>query len=456
MYQNYPDDIEFVSDNEKAVKVLNTIDAEGKTVCTLLAVGSGKAVITAKAKAGNVGRNVIVYVSSENLKLDMSDSDGTKITSGSNASVYIKKETTYTYSLSETLANKELSVDNSDESVVKVSAYSGSGKVVFKPLKVGVAKVLIYPKVGDKKNGITYTVQVNSDVSVIWLSGKKIPEGKTESVFSYMMNSLNQKITEATENSYKSFTDNVIEFKSDSPDNVSVDKYGNVTVKKYSEKKTNVVITCNVYEGNNLIKTASTTVSIQKPQVKSVNVTGSMSIKVGQNAKYKVSVNPVTGEYTGMRVTLVSGSSNTASWQLSSNYKELSVKGVSAGTVILEIQALNYGDVLASKRIRITVSKSAAKTVAKVKWSKCKGAKKKVSLKWKKVSGATGYEIQISQKKKSGFKKVKVINSGKKFKCTISRLKKKKYYFKIRAFVREKNGSTRYGRWSSVKMLRSK
>ena len=62
---------------------------------------------------------------------------------------------------------------------------------------------------------------------------------------------------------------------------------------------------------------------------------------------------------------------------------------------------------------------------------------KKISLKWKKISGATGYQVYISTKSNSGFKKVKSLSS-KKTKYTITKCGKKKlkkgktYYVQLR------------------------
>lgn len=62
---------------------------------------------------------------------------------------------------------------------------------------------------------------------------------------------------------------------------------------------------------------------------------------------------------------------------------------------------------------------------------------KKISLKWKKVSGACGYQVYVSTKSSSGFKKVKSLSS-KKTKYTITKCGKKKlkkgkvYYVQLR------------------------
>lgn len=87
--------------------------------------------------------------------------------------------------------------------------------------------------------------------------------------------------------------------------------------------------------------------------------------------------------------------------------------------------------------------------IAITKIKKAQVGKKRVTLKLKKISGAKGYEIQYSLKKK--MKKVTTITANK-VKIVIKKLKKgKKYYFKARAY-KEVNGVKVYGEWSKVKV----
>ena len=77
----------------------------------------------------------------------------------------------------------------------------------------------------------------------------------------------------------------------------------------------------------------------------------------------------------------------------------------------------------------------------------------KVTLSWKKVTGAKGYQLQYALNKK--FKKKKSIQT-KKTKYTIKKLKKKKtYYIRVRAY--KMNGRKKvYGKWSKVKKVKIK
>lgn len=75
---------------------------------------------------------------------------------------------------------------------------------------------------------------------------------------------------------------------------------------------------------------------------------------------------------------------------------------------------------------------------------------KKAVLKWKKVSGAKGYQVAYgtNKKLKKATKKI-----TKKTGITLKKLKKKKYYVKVRAYS-IKNGKKVYGKWSKTKKVK--
>ena len=85
---------------------------------------------------------------------------------------------------------------------------------------------------------------------------------------------------------------------------------------------------------------------------------------------------------------------------------------------------------------------------AKVKKVKVTAKKKKLKVSWKKVSGATGYEVQYATNNK--FTKGKKTVTVKKNKVTLKKLKpKKKYFVKVRAY-KLANGRKYFGKWSKV------
>lgn len=102
--------------------------------------------------------------------------------------------------------------------------------------------------------------------------------------------------------------------------------------------------------------------------------------------------------------------------------------------------------------LSVTADKSTA--LSKVKGLSAVNKKKKqVVLKWKKFSGAKGYQIQYATNKK--FKKKKIKYTSKKM-YTIKKLKKKKtYYFRVRAYTIDGKKKV-YGKWSKVKKIRIK
>ena len=92
--------------------------------------------------------------------------------------------------------------------------------------------------------------------------------------------------------------------------------------------------------------------------------------------------------------------------------------------------------------------KAVKKLTAKNRKKKC------ISLKWKKVSKSTGYEIQYALDKK--YKKSKKIKSTLKLSYTLKKLKKNKtYYVRVRAYVIS-DGKKVTGSWSKTKKVKIK
>lgn len=85
-----------------------------------------------------------------------------------------------------------------------------------------------------------------------------------------------------------------------------------------------------------------------------------------------------------------------------------------------------------------------------------KAGKRKITVKWSKVSGASGYVVYRSAKKAGSYKAVKTIKKASTVSYTNKKLKKKKaYYFKVRAY-KMKNGKRIYSSYSSYTMKRAK
>lgn len=106
----------------------------------------------------------------------------------------------------------------------------------------------------------------------------------------------------------------------------------------------------------------------------------------------------------------------------------------------------NYGD-YSNVSILTTTTKTPS-------ISKLKAGKKKVTVKYKKISGSYGYQIQYSTNSK--FKSGNKSKTTSKLSKNIKKLKsKKKYYVRIRTY-RTVNGKKIYSNWSKVKNIKVK
>lgn len=97
-----------------------------------------------------------------------------------------------------------------------------------------------------------------------------------------------------------------------------------------------------------------------------------------------------------------------------------------------------------------------AKPALKKTSVKLTAGKRKASIRWSKVSGASGYQIYRSTKKSRSYKRVKTLTSGKSVKYTNKKLKKgKRYYYKVRSY-RTISGKKVYSGFSTVKSVKVK
>ncbi|MDE5781510.1 MAG: InlB B-repeat-containing protein, partial [Lachnospiraceae bacterium] len=124
-----------------------------------------------------------------------------------------------------------------------------------------------------------------------------------------------------------------------------------------------------------------------------------------------------------------------------------------------------YTSKTGGKKVTSSVKVSTAKThtlyarwtkvkVAKVSIKSIKAAKKKMTVTFKKVSGAKGYEIVYATNSK--FKSAKKITT-KSVKTTVTKLNSKStIYVKVRAYKIDSTGKKVYGSYSSVKKVKIK
>lgn len=111
-----------------------------------------------------------------------------------------------------------------------------------------------------------------------------------------------------------------------------------------------------------------------------------------------------------------------------------------------------------SKKLYSTVSTTitTATAPAKATLSKVTAGSKSATPSWKKVSGASGYEVMYSTSSKFSSSKTAAVSKSSSTKTTIKKLTKgKKYYFKVRAY-KTVDSKKVYGAWSAVKSVKVK
>lgn len=120
------------------------------------------------------------------------------------------------------------------------------------------------------------------------------------------------------------------------------------------------------------------------------------------------------------------------------------VTAKSAGRVTITAMTSN------GKRAYCTVTiKPKTNRITKLK----RTGKKSIKIYWTKVSGTTGYQIYMSTKKNSGYKRIKTV-SGKYSSYTKGKLKKgKRYYFKVRSY-KKVGGKYYISSYSTVKTIK--
>lgn len=156
--------------------------------------------------------------------------------------------------------------------------------------------------------------------------------------------------------------------------------------------------------------------------------------------------------FEGAGVTTITYAGTKAQWQkvkknLTGNGSFVTATVTDSTGVSFTVSGSNNGN----QNLQQTVKKP-----GKVKITKAKNVKtKKLTVKWKKVSKAKGYQIQIASNKK--FTKGKKTKTLSKTTYSFKKLKKNKYYYvRVRAYVYNSNHKKVYGSWSTVKKVKIK
>lgn len=130
-----------------------------------------------------------------------------------------------------------------------------------------------------------------------------------------------------------------------------------------------------------------------------------------------------------------------------------------SNTMVYNVQVRGYITVNGQKYYDKWSDKAYLFTQPMVKKASVSGSKLKIT--WSKVSGVTGYDVYVSAKEKSGYKKVKSLSSSKSS-VTVSKLGGKKFSSKKTYYIyivgKKKVGKTTYtsGRHYSYKLKKGK
>lgn len=154
---------------------------------------------------------------------------------------------------------------------------------------------------------------------------------------------------------------------------------------------------------------------------------------------------PKSNAYIGVRPVLHLDLSNTSLWR----YAGKVMADGTTWTKPIVTPAPTNKPVTPIKKNTTTPIKLSKPTIKKAK--NLSGKKVKVTLK-KKVKQASGYQISYATNSKFKKKKLKKFT---KTTVTIKKLKKKKYYLKVRAYKKSGN-TTIYSKWSKVKSIKIK
>ena len=162
-------------------------------------------------------------------------------------------------------------------------------------------------------------------------------------------------------------------------------------------------------------------------------------------------------------LTMTAGSTNTLkAYDPANSAYKLSIQWKSSNTNVASVD--NNGKITAKTAGNATITatlNATTKATCKVKVipkatkikSVKKSGKKGIKITWSKVTGISNYQIYMSTKSKSGFKKIYTASAGK-TSYTKTKLKKgKKYYFKIRT-AKKVSGTYYYSSYTAVKSVK--
>ena len=183
------------------------------------------------------------------------------------------------------------------------------------------------------------------------------------------------------------------------------------------------------------------------------------TVKVSSNSynSNKLSWNKVTGSsgYEVLRATSKTGTYKSVKTITSGSTVSYTDKSLATGTTYYyKVRAYRTVD---KKKVYSSYSSVvSAKPVLKTPSVKLTSGSKKATIKWEKISGASGYEVYRATSKSGKYSKLKTITKNSTVSYVNSSLTKNKtYYYKVRAY-RTVNGKKIYSSYSVSKSVKVK
>ena len=403
--------LNFTSNNNNVI-----VDKNGKI--TVKGGYSGSATITITANENNIYKSTSINVPITIIKLNntLTVSNVSRNYSNNNQTFNLNVKQSGNSTLNYTSNNKNMSVDN-------------KGNVTIKKGTTGSAIITVTANENNvyKKAVKTLLVTINKiDNKVIAGNIVKNYSKNSQTFYVNAKQNGNAALTYSSNNK-----------------NITVDKNGKVTVSKGYVGNAVITITANENGG---YKKASTTINVIVNKVNNTisagNFTKTYSTK---NQTFKINAKQ-TGD---AKLTYKSNNKNVT---VDKNGK-VTVKKKFVGSATITITSSSTkGYNSSSKKITVTVNPS------KVNISKLTNVKsKKMTIKWKRNSAVSGYQIEYSTDKnfKSGVKTVTISKNSTTSKTITKLSKNKKYYVRIRTY-KTVSGKKYYSSWSSVKNVKIK
>ncbi len=311
------------------------------------------------------------------------------------------------------------------------------------------------PLTQDTDYTVVYSNNTSAGTATVKITGKGIYTGTATKTFTIAKASQTLTVSAASSSIFTGSTTTVavsgavgtVTYTSSDKTIATVSPSGVVT----GQKPGTVTITVTAAGTSNYNAAAGKTVSI-KVTLASCTVSSLTNATKGITVKW----NQVTGA-TGYYVYRKTGS---GSYKLIKTIKKNSTLSYT-DTAVKSKNRISYTyKVVAYYSSNSSTVKSAftAKTIVRLKTPTLSSVKntssKKLTVKWKKVSKVTGYQIQYSTSSSFTTSKTTTVKGYSKVSKVLSKLTKgKKYYVRIRTYYKTSSGTIYYSAWTSKKAV---